>query len=76
MAAALQLVGNGSLADHPAILALAALGAVALSFAELEAVPERLTRHAHARARHARPRMRAWAARWPMLSRISGPAAG
>jgi hypothetical protein len=46
MAAALQLVGNGSLADHPAILAIAALGAVALSFAELETLPERLTRHA------------------------------
>jgi hypothetical protein len=45
MTAALALVGNGGLADSPTILAVAALGAVALSFAEFESVPARLTRH-------------------------------
>jgi hypothetical protein len=45
MSAALELIGNGGLASGPAILAIAALGAVALSFAEFESVPARLTRH-------------------------------
>jgi serine/threonine protein kinase len=45
LSAALQLVGNGSLGDRPAVLALAALAAVALSFMEFEGVPARITRH-------------------------------